>query len=450
MCILSNTVKFKQLIVLSLLSMAAVIVRADLIINPGFEGGWDGWQEKDKDGKSAAISDDSFEGDKSAKLTGGAGSFAQRVRVQPNTQYELSAYVKGSGIIGVKIGGQLFYERLAKVKKWQPLTVTFSTADQSQAIIFAQFNGKKSLFDNFSLSRINGAAVSSSSSVRLANTGLSPDLPPAKNFDLLGWYVSTPEPGAKGNGKVVYERELAAGYQHPDYFYTAEDGGMVFRATVAGKRTSSGTKYTRTELREMLRRGNRSIDTKGEGNTPNKNNWVFSTTSKRTQNKAGAVDGNLKATLAVNHVTTSGVPYQVGRVIIGQIHARDDEPLRLYYRKLPNNTHGSIYAAHEVPGQGDSWYEILGSRSNSADNPEQGIQLNEKFSYEIDAKGHQLTVIISQSGKELGRADIDMSASGYDNPADYMYFKAGVYNQNNSGKPDDYVQATFYLLKASH
>ena len=43
-----------------------------------------------------------------------------------------------------------------------------------------------------------------------------------------------------------------------------------------------------------------------------------------------------------------------------------------------------------------------------------------------------------------------MTASGYDNPADYMFFKAGVYNQNNSGEPDDYVQATFYALKATH
>ena len=37
------------------------------------------------------------------------------------------------------------------------------------------------------------------------------------------------------------------------------------------------------------------------------------------------------ATLAVNHVTTTGEKYQIGRVIIGQIHAKDDEPVRLYY-----------------------------------------------------------------------------------------------------------------------
>jgi poly(beta-D-mannuronate) lyase len=33
---------------------------------------------------------------------------------------------------------------------------------------------------------------------------------------------------------------------------------------------------------------------------------------------------------------------------------------------------------------------------------------------------------------------------------DYMYFKAGAYNQNDSGDPDDFVQVTFYELKARH
>ncbi len=43
-----------------------------------------------------------------------------------------------------------------------------------------------------------------------------------------------------------------------------------------------------------------------------------------------------------------------------------------------------------------------------------------------------------------------MSNSGYDVADDYMYFKAGVYNQNNTGDGDDYVQATFYALDVTH
>ena len=38
----------------------------------------------------------------------------------------------------------------------------------------------------------------------------------------------------------------------------------------------------------------------------------------------------------------------------------------------------------------------------------------------------------------------------FDKNDQYMYFKAGVYNQNNSGEAADYVQATFYQLENSH
>jgi poly(beta-D-mannuronate) lyase len=43
-----------------------------------------------------------------------------------------------------------------------------------------------------------------------------------------------------------------------------------------------------------------------------------------------------------------------------------------------------------------------------------------------------------------------MTNSGYDVEKDYMYFKAGVYNQNDSGDPQDYDQATFYSLENKH
>ena len=45
---------------------------------------------------------------------------------------------------------------------------------------------------------------------------------------------------------------------------------------------------------------------------------------------------------------------------------------------------------------------------------------------------------------------VDMSKSGYNKTSQYMYFKAGVYNQNNTGENTDYVQATFYQLENSH
>ena len=33
---------------------------------------------------------------------------------------------------------------------------------------------------------------------------------------------------------------------------------------------------------------------------------------------------------------------------------------------------------------------------------------------------------------------------------DWMYFKAGAYNQNNTGADDDFAEATFYSLEVEH
>lgn len=431
-------------------SVLPALGQANLIVNEGFEQGWEGWIESDKDGRSAAISGDALGGVKAAKLTGSSGTFAQVVGVNANTNYRLSASIKGTGIVGVKLGDKLFFERQSTTKNWTSVSVKFNSGDSTRAVVFAQHNGKKSLFDNFELVTEGGDTAVSSQSIFLAASGKSPDLPPGRNFNLLPWYLSTPEPNERDLSTRISERELASGYEHPEYFYTADDGGMVFRATVVGARTSNRTKYTRTELREMLRKGDTSINTIGENKTPNANSWVFSSAPKRDQKRAGAVDGTLKASLAVNHVTTTGEAYQIGRVIIGQIHASDDEPIRLYYRKLPGNVNGSIYAAHQPRGGKDQWYEIIGSRSNSAENPEDGIPLNEVFDYVIRAKGNYLQVEISRTGELIGSLDIDMSDSGYDAGGEYMYFKAGVYNQNNSGDPQDFAQATFYALEASH
>ncbi len=68
----------------------------------------------------------------------------------------------------------------------------------------------------------------------------------------------------------------------------------------------------------------------------------------------------------------------------------------------------------------------------------------------ILAVGNFLDVTISKDGVELAKQIIDMSDSGCDVADDCMYFKAGVYNQNKSGDPDDYVQTSFYDLEASH
>ncbi|TEW56877.1 polysaccharide lyase family 7 protein [Psychromonas sp. RZ22] len=289
---------------------------------------------------------------------------------------------------------------------------------------------------------------------------------PSENFDLSLWNLSVPIDNGEGDGyakaTTVTVKQLNDGYEltdqgGKDYFWTdTKDGGMVFRDYIGGARTSKNTSYTRTELRGMLRGEDTSISTQGV----NGNNWVFGNAPDDQQKLAGGVDGNMIATLAVNAVTTTGDSSHKGRVIVGQIHAASDEPVRIYYRLLPGHKKGSIYFAHEPSnGNSEEWYEMIGSKSSSASEPEDGIELNEKFGYEIDVKGTMLTVSIMRDGKDTITKEVDMSNSGYDGyyvnddgdqKEDYMYFKAGVYNQNNSGDDTDYVQATFYYLHAEH
>lgn len=328
-------------------------------------------------------------------------------------------------------------------------------------------------------------AISAASAVNaadLSSADLDSTVAPSENFDLSHWNLSIPvdngEESDYAKATTVTVEDLNDSYEYEtddgdkDYFYTdTDDGGMVFKDYIDGAITSSHTTYTRTELREMLRGTDTDIDTQGI----NGNNWVFSSYPDDLQEKAGAVDGKMVATLAVNAVTTTGKSSYQGRVIIGQIHAAGDEPIRLYYRLLKGNTKGSIYFAHEPSnGNDEQWYEMIGSRSSSADEPDDGIELNEKFGYEIDVVGDLMTVTITRNDGTTVSQEVNMENSGYsdgyydkdgdgeDDTEDYMFFKAGVYNQNklidkdgdgeddNGAEADDYVQATFYYLNITH
>ncbi len=301
--------------------------------------------------------------------------------------------------------------------------------------------------------------------VDISQYNLDPNVPPGENFDLLTWALDTPitDP-SDGFSLRASERELNNGFTDSNYFYTATDGGMVFRATIFGATTSANSSFTRTELREMLRRGNSNISTQGV----NENNWVLGY-QPDPQRLVGGRGGSLQATLKIDHVTLSGSQLHTGRLVIGQIHADDDEPIRLYYKKFPNNDRGYLFFAHEIKNGDDIWKMVVGPTHTNEDNkptytanPEQGIQLGEIFSYEINQEGSIIDVIIRRgdlNGPIIGHQFVDMlkENSGYDVVEEWNYFKAGVYSQNNTGESgdengigSDFDQATFYYLKNSH
>ena len=57
-----------------------------------------------------------------------------------------------------------------------------------------------------------------------------------------------------------------------------------------------------------------------------------------------------------------------------------------------------------------------------------------------------------QDGEIIAQTTIDLEQlnSGYDRADEWMYFKAGVYTQNNTGEAGDSDIATFYRLSNTH
>lgn len=273
---------------------------------------------------------------------------------------------------------------------------------------------------------------------------LNPNVLPAENFDLSEWKLNYP--------MYNTEKEDLSTFSN-DYFFTDTiTGGMVFICPNIVLETG-GSSYPRCELRELLN--------KGASASAKSNNWTLSTNTSRDD--YGGYNGQLYATLSVDRVSsTYDSKSKVGRVIVGQIHGDDNEPCRIYYRLLPGHTKGSIYFAHEQSKAQDDkqeyWHVLIGSKDSDASEPEDGIALGEIWSYKIDVQDEQMTVsIYNEDGDLLADKTISSTMSGSDNfdagyasSDNYLYFKAGVYNQNNGGDADDYAQATFYTLLNNH
>ena len=287
------------------------------------------------------------------------------------------------------------------------------------------------------------------------NFGLRSNREPWENFDLSDWALDSPAERPSDRCRAVRinedEWDEIPGSDTRPYFFTHSDGGMRFVSPVGGATTNDDCNrgFPRSELREMLRRGNRNISTTGA----NGNNWALG--YQPSNNSHGGRNGALRATLRVNRVTTTGDGLHPGRTIIGQIHASDDEPARLYYRKCPDADFGSIYLEHEINGGDDVTFNLIGSERCDGNGPSNGIRLGELFSYEIINDDEDITVRIrrgDQDGNVIASVTVDMDNedSGYDERNEWMYFKAGVYTQNNTGNDNDTDIATFYRLSNTH
>lgn len=308
-----------------------------------------------------------------------------------------------------------------------------------------------------------------SANTLLLMTKLDPTKAPSQNFDLTKWKINIPmEQGSSGKVMEISAKKLGSTtnpYSHPDWFYTDKTTGAMVFATPNKAMTTPNSKNARSELRAMLAT---SYD------APNNN---FALTANPDASSYGAIGGELSATVSVDWVSTSGNDQKNSAfsTVIGQIHGSTNEPLKIVYRKLPGHEYGSLYWRYEINATGDNYdkrkdfyHNVLGAydlRTGSAD-PIEGIKLGEVFSYDVNVKNNIMNLTfkknIGETNEVVKTFAIDLAKGhykgneydeGYAN--DWMYFKAGNYNQCNVGSSEctnngitagDYAKVSFYEL----
>ena len=246
----------------------------------------------------------------------------------------------------------------------------------------------------------------------------------------------------------------ANNYEHKDFFYTTNDekgDWVVFKTPNAGD-THGTSNNTRTELAQTKK-------------------WL------------PGIDAKLTATLKVINVSTTGDARVAASysVVVGQIHSADgheNEPLKIFYKKFPDHSKGSVFWHYEINTAGDNnsrrwdyssavWgndFSVVGTEENTyPEEPEDGIALGEEFSYEIEVKDNIMYLTFSSEGHETKLFTKNLIVSEYTTIADIpqqtqnlfvpigqdglerknayedegLFFKLGAYNQTNGKSPEE-------------
>lgn len=245
----------------------------------------------------------------------------------------------------------------------------------------------------------------------------------------------------------------AINFENKDFFYTSNDGDrnwVVYKAPNAGD-THGTSNNTRTELAQTKK-------------------WSPLTAAK------------LNATLKVMNVSATGDARVAASysVVVGQIHSADgheNEPLKIFYKKFPGHSKGSVFWHYEIntagPNNDFRWdystavwghdFSVVGTGENNYPAaPQEGIELGEEFSYEIEVKDGKMYLTFTSEGHETKTFTKNLIESEYTTKADIpkqtqdlfvpigqdgverenayaeegLFFKLGAYNQTNGKSPE--------------
>ncbi|WP_431159161.1 polysaccharide lyase family 7 protein [Winogradskyella poriferorum] len=242
-------------------------------------------------------------------------------------------------------------------------------------------------------------------------------------------------------------------YENKDFFYTVIDGTrrwVVYKTPNSGV-TSPNSSNTRSELQE-------------------KREWI------------PEEGGNLTGTCKVMQVSVSGDARVAASyaTVVGQIHSgegHENEPLKIFYKKFPGHKKGSVFWNYEINTAGDDnsgrwdfstavWghdMSVVGeSKEDFPFEPEDGIELGEEFSYEVNVyKGIMYLTFTSENHKtktftknliaseyvnktdipdQVNKLFVPIGQDGTERAEAYSgelnYFKQGAYNQTNGKSPE--------------
>ncbi len=241
-------------------------------------------------------------------------------------------------------------------------------------------------------------------------------------------------------------------YENQDYFYTAREDGqewVVYKTPNAGN-THGTSNNTRTELAQ-------------------------------TEKWSAMSEASLSGTCKVINVSATGDPRVAASysVVVGQIHSADgheNEPLKIFYKKFPGHTKGSVFWNYEINTAGednsDRWdysypvwgydFSVIGSsKDDFPPEPQDGIEIGEEFTYLVEVKNGKMNLTFNSPGhlektftknlvqseyttkkdipEQVKKLFVPIGQDGVERPTAYaeegLFFKQGSYNQTNGKSP---------------
>lgn len=212
---------------------------------------------------------------------------------------------------------------------------------------------------------------------------------PADLINLTNWKITLPS-GKKGSPEEIKQPELAK-FTNRFYFLDNIKSCVVFKAPCGGF-TTSGSKYPRSELREM------------------------------NNSKLASWDISKGEHLMTWSASITNIPVVKPQVVVGQIHNNQDD---LMFIRLSKNVLEVVHNS-KIYGILEDNY-ILGTRYNMS----------------INCKEGKITVIYNESKKIIFKPKLSKE----------NYFKLGMYTQSNilkGDKDESYGQVEIYSCLVTH